>query len=217
MNELIQRRAAMMQSRSGGIDWEQQFADFIGGVYRDIVIPNGVTSIRKYAFHSSRCRTITMPASVSHVGGYALANIGSENVRLDGIVWENPNVELTQINGYVFTATYLSSPNLDDYLPSGCTQIGAGWFANFYNTFAIIPARITSINAANFQYPISGFAGIQFLSTTPPTLLSSNSLGSTSSTWAIYVPDEAVNAYKTASANWQGYASRIKGISEKPT
>ena len=119
-------------------------------------------------------------------------------------------------NGYVFIGTYFANGDLDNFLPSGCTQIGTGWFQRYYYTYAIIPQRITQIDAANFQYPASGFEGIEFKSNTPPTLSYATSLGPTTSTWPIYVPDAAVNDYKTASSNWQGYASRIKGISEKP-
>ncbi|MBR5862846.1 MAG: leucine-rich repeat protein [Bacteroidales bacterium] len=47
---------------------------------------------------------------------------------------------------------------------------------------------------------------------TPPTL-GSEAFGNTNSTFVIYVPDEAVDAYKAAS-NWASYASRIKPLSE---
>lgn len=59
-----------------------------------------------------------------------------------------------------------------------------------------------------------------FNGTTPPTLVStsgpSGSLGATTYTFPIYVPDSAVNDYKAA-ASWVNYASRVKGISERPT
>lgn len=51
---------------------------------------------------------------------------------------------------------------------------------------------------------------------TPPLLNATAPLGSKNYTFPIYVPDSAVNTYKAAS-NWDGYASRIKGISERPT
>ena len=50
---------------------------------------------------------------------------------------------------------------------------------------------------------------------TPPQLNATTPLGSKNYTFPIYVPDSAVNTYKAAS-NWDGYASRIKGISERP-
>ena len=50
------------------------------------------------------------------------------------------------------------------------------------------------------------------LGITPPSL-QSDSLGGTNSTFVIYVPDEAVDAYKAAT-NWKNFASRIKPLSE---
>lgn len=49
---------------------------------------------------------------------------------------------------------------------------------------------------------------------TIPFSLSSGALNETKNC-PIYVPDEAVDAYKTAT-NWAAYADRIKPISEKP-
>jgi hypothetical protein len=50
------------------------------------------------------------------------------------------------------------------------------------------------------------------LATTPPTLgNATNSLGSTSYTFPIYVPAESVDAYKT---KFTQYASRIQAIPE---
>jgi len=58
---------------------------------------------------------------------------------------------------------------------------------------------------------------IEFKGTTPPTLETNFSypLGDTSLTFPIYVPDEAVAAYKAA-PTWANYANRVKGISGIP-
>lgn len=90
----------------------------------------------------------------------------------------------------------------------------------FFNCNALIsvvfPASVTKILTATFS-GCSGLTEMVFLGQTPPTLANvSNSLGSNSYNWPIYVPDESVSAYKAASG-WSNYASRVKGISERPT
>lgn len=52
-----------------------------------------------------------------------------------------------------------------------------------------------------------------FHSVTPPAMANVNALGTINSDAKIYVPDESVNAYKTAS-NWSTYASYIYPLSE---
>lgn len=73
-----------------------------------------------------------------------------------------------------------------------------------------IPASITSINNYAFEY-YSGLISVTVLSTTPPTLGSYVFIGNASGR-IIYVPEESVEAYKTA-AGWSDYADYIQAIS----
>jgi len=65
------------------------------------------------------------------------------------------------------------------------------------------------------SYLIAGCRSLTFVSvlSTTPFPLSSGAL-TNGNTCPIYVPDDAVDTYKTAT-NWSAYASRIKPISEK--
>ena len=76
-----------------------------------------------------------------------------------------------------------------------------------------MPSTVTSIATLAFG-GCSSLTEMIFVGTTPPTL-ETNALGQ-GYTFPIYVPDEAVSTYKAASG-WSGYASRVKGISERPT
>ena len=75
-----------------------------------------------------------------------------------------------------------------------------------------IPSGVTSMS--------STFGGctslkeVTFLHTTPPSMQSA--LQGCSSLETIYVPDEAVDAFKTATG-WLEFASKIKPLSEKPS
>ena len=100
-------------------------------------------------------------------------------------------------------------------LPSGMTKIGEMLFEGCPLTTITIPSGVTAINTFAFN-GCSQFTEMIFLGTTPPSLSGTRPLGATNLTFPFYVPDEAVNAYKAASG-WSNYASRVKGISERPT
>ena len=159
-SELMQRRGAMMQSRSGGTDWELFATQLIDGTLGgDVTLPIGISKIR----------------------GYALVN-------MTGIT------SLTIPDG----ATKIEGSSC-----SGCTGL----------VYVVIPSTITSI----YGYAFNGCTSLQYveiLATAPPSLTSSAFNNANNCTF--YVPDASVNTYKTTSG-WDTYASRIKGISERPT
>lgn len=127
--------------------------------------------------------------------------------------------------------------NLDSItLPEGLTTIGFNTFNNCNGLTSItIPSTVTTIGTYAFYYArnitklelpsgvtnIGGYAFswmsrlVQFIcnATIPPTLENTSAFWNNNCT--IYVPDNSVNAYKTAN-NWSTYADRIKGISELP-
>ena len=75
----------------------------------------------------------------------------------------------------------------------------------------VVPVTVTSIG----RYAFGGMPNMKYikmLPVTPPTLNSLAFNGDTSNC-PIYVPDESVDAYKSAT-NWSTYASRIKPLSE---
>lgn len=98
-------------------------------------------------------------------------------------------------------------------LPSALTTIDDCAFEGDYNLASItIPASVTSIGYKGF----SGCSGLQYVifeSANPPTI-GIYAFQSTNDC-PIYVPDDSVLAYQTTT-NLTSYASRIKGISEKP-
>ena len=101
-------------------------------------------------------------------------------------------------------------------LPNAITAISSQTFQSSKITSITIPASVTSIANAAF-YECTSLQEMIFEGTTPPTLgNNTNCIGSTAYSFPIYVPDAAVNTYKT-SGNFVAYASRIKGISERQT
>ena len=95
-------------------------------------------------------------------------------------------------------------------IPSGVTSIGYSCFKWCSSLSSVtIPSSVTSIGRFCFEN-VSGLTYMRFESTTPPELIMDSdfdaSLGSPIYTWPIYVPCEAVEAYRTA---WPIYAHRI--------
>jgi hypothetical protein len=114
---------------------------------------------------------------------------------------------VTKFKNYCFKNCALTSI----YIPVNVTSLGTGVFQSVSTlTNVIIPANVTSIGSNAFA-ACSGLTYIKCLAITPPTLGNSTSLGATTYTFPIYVPDASVNAYKTA---WSGVASRIYPLSE---
>lgn len=100
-------------------------------------------------------------------------------------------------------------------LPSGLTNISSLAFQGCPFTTITIPSGVTSIGSNAFDNN-TNFTEMVFLGSTPPALSGTRPLGATNLTFPFYVPDAAVSAYKAASG-WSGYASRVKGISERPS
>lgn len=165
MNELIQRRAAMMQSRSGGIDWETIARGMLDGT-TPFEIPDGVelSNQSNWFWYRTNLKSLVIPSTMTAIG-----------------------------NAYC----------------QGCTGL----------LQVTIGENITSIGTNVFR-DCSHITEMIFNGATPPTLVTtsgvSGSLGNPVLTFPIYVPDSAVSAYKSA-ASWVNYASRVKGISERPT
>ena len=96
-------------------------------------------------------------------------------------------------------------------IPDSVTSIGFDAFMECYGlTSVTIGSGITSIDD-NCFYRCLNLSSITIHATTPPTLGTNVFLHTNDC--PIYVPDSAVNAYKTAT-NWSTWASRIKPLSE---
>lgn len=117
---------------------------------------------------------------------------------------------LANINNFMCYSCY----NLTDVtINSGVNRIANSAFRDCKSLKSIVlPDTLTNID----QYAFSGdsaLVDLEIHAVAPPSLVW-NSLPS--NLVNIYVPDESVEAYKTATT-WSSSASKIKGISEKPS
>lgn len=229
-NEIIRRRA--LQSGGSAIDWEAEYIKMLQGGSTTLELPSTLTTIREAAFSRyNSLVSIDIPASVTSIGSRAFEQCRNlTSVNYGG----NPSL------GTFMFSYCVAITDIRAFLPSGVTDLTSNMFERCSGIVdAIIPEGVTRVNRdvfyycsgiIRFSYPSSitridaqegiwnnAITEIVINATTPPTLgHASNSLGPTTKTFPIYVPDASVNTYKSTTGNWAGYSSRIKGISERP-
>ena len=95
-------------------------------------------------------------------------------------------------------------------LPEGVTTLGTECFRLSRIRYLVLPSTITTLGHECLK-PVDYCSYIVFKSINPPSL-NVNAFGLPSGC-KIYVPDDSVDAYKTAT-NWSTWASRIIPLSE---
>ena len=187
-----------------------------------ITIPSSVTEIDDYAFYSTRLTGITIPSSVDAIGTSTFASTNLQEINLpDSVTYLGQSVffRCESLTAATLPSGLTSIPHqLFDFcpltgitLPTGITSIGEYAFRRTSLTGNIvIPSGVTLIWPAAFG-GCSGLTSMTFESPVPATITAPGqfndpSLGDSGYTWPIYVPCEAVEAYRTA---WPYYAHRI--------
>lgn len=201
-----------------------------GSISGDIVVPDGITSLRDYCFNACREITgITLPEGLTSIGAYACANLRTAStLNNDPFDIELPST-VTTLGNNCFTY----APITRMVIPAGVTVIPNACFVNCRILEEVtILGNVTGFNSQCFQacyalktitLPTStrtigtyvfascnSLESITILATTPPTLGAANTLSS-SNNCPIYVPAESVEAYKAADI-WSQFASRIQAI-----
>ena len=164
-----------------------------------VILPN-VTKIDDSAFRDcSTLKEVSLPKAVD-IGVYAFQSSGIEHLSLPSCV---------SLSG----GTFGDTKSLISLTLPLVTRL------NYYNTF--YGSSIKKLDTSSVEI-IGGFAGASNLetlilrSTTICTLTSANGFSDTkiaAGTGYIYVPDNLVDSYKTAT-NWVTFANQIKPISE---
>lgn len=165
-----------------------------------------VTSIGSYAFYKCRYQENIALPRVTELNS-------SSNCFASGLI---TGLDLTGLTGGIGASfangcsllTYVNAPNMTGMISSQA----------FFNCTALERAvfgAVASIQANAFK----GDTSLQYVvigGTTVCTLANTNAFSNCSALTAIYVPDDLVSSYKTAT-NWSTYSSKIKGVSEMPT
>lgn len=167
------------------------------------LVNDKITSIGQYAFTNTKLQSINCP-NVTTIGRYAFANS-----MLAGDV-SFPN--LTSIRGLSeFLNTKIETVSDLGRVETISGAVGYGMFLGCKLLKRItFPSTLTLLGDWIVRdCPI--LEAVVMKSTVPPTI--STGTFNVPKACQFYVPDESVDAYKTAT-NWSAYADRIKPISE---
>ena len=164
-----------------------------------ITIPNGVAIEGGWNFyHCCSLHYLTIPADTIAKADYVFAETG-----LKAISWKKQD---SSVKGDLFfNVRELQSI----YVPEGTTTISTHMFGNCSSLYSItLPSTTTTIGSNALDHCASCLE-IHILATSVPSL-QSNSFNNMQSTYIVYVPQESLNDYKTATV-WSTIASRIVG------
>ena len=122
------------------------------------------------------------------------------------------SIYIPYIASYKFYGSDLTTVNLPE-----CTSIGTSTFYRCTNLTTVNLPECTSIGDTAFN-SCTNLTTVIFGADRVVTLMSSNAFDNSAITRTgyIYVPDNLVDSYKTAT-NWSTYANRIKPLSELPS
>ena len=184
----------------------QNYSTNVMSRIRNVKLPDNLTKIGSSVFRSKTIPFTNLPNTINYLGDHVFY-LNTE-LTLDKL----PD-ELTEIgNSCFYGCTKLAIREL----PSKLTFFGMSCFENTNISYLDVKSEVLiAVGNASFR-GCSKLRTLIFRKTTPPTLNGEQAFYNTpiaNGTGFIYVPDESVDAYKSASL-WSTFASQIKGISE---
>lgn len=189
---------------SGVTDLDYEFSKCLGLQEVTCEIPSGVTSMSQTFFCCQNLVKVPdIPSSVTNM--YETFGICSSLVNFPTI----PS-GVTEMSYTFYKCTSLvNAPEI----PSGVTDMKYtfGGCTSLVNAPSI-PNSVTNLDRTFFN--CSKLKEATFLHTTPPSYF--DTLDSCPKLETIYVPDESVDAYKTATG-WSQFSSKFKPLSSKPS
>lgn len=173
-----------------------------------VSIPNGVTSLGKGVLYDDDCLlSVSIPESVTSAGEYLVQACCALR-----------SARMPSRSAFVKANNFKSNYNLQRFsIPEGAESLPTDFLRNCCSLQSLtIPSTVTTVEAGALV-GCYGLKELHVLPTTPPTLKSSSSWGSTSTTPAIqiasdciiYVPAGSLETYKTAT-NWTTFASQMQ-------
>lgn len=203
---------------------------FEGCGLESVTIPEGVKEIKMYTFQKCESlATVTLSSTVTKIAMYAFSgctalktiNWPSTLTTLEMNAFQNCTsletvvipASVTKLGNSVFDGC----SNLKNVtLPSGMTSLGVWTFQNCTSLKTMtIPATVTSLGSSTFN-GCTAMEDVVLESLTPCNVSPGVFPLTTNEDFVIYVPDEAIDAYK-AHASWsvEDFAGRIFAVSTR--
>lgn len=177
---------------------------------KKVILPESVKSLLTYSFSYSTALQDINLENLEHIGNFALSRTSLENKTLN-------LRSVIDIGVNAFSETKIKRVILGSNITTlYVTPVSTDWNSGpFYGCkqleFVDVPDSV--INMGNYTFNMC--ASLQFVivrNSTPPTL-GTGTFNDTHDGLKIYVPDDSVEAYKTAT-NWSNYADKIHPLSE---
>jgi hypothetical protein len=167
-----------------------------------LILPDTLVTIGDYVCYNwLNLKSVDMPSDVTSIGSSAFNGTG-----ISGAI-EIPS-KVTSIGSSAFRNCGITSVTL----PTGLTTITSA-FRDTGLTSITIPANVTTISSNSFN-GCDDLASVTLLRTEGVVSLTNvNAFSNTHSDLKIFVPEDLVNDYKTAS-KWSSLADRIEAIPE---
>ena len=191
-----------------------------------VIFSQNLESVGSFAFNGSVKFNTLLPTSLKYLGSRPFGGTAySYNINLPNL--RDVTADITNIPGELtaylmdgwFAGTKITkvvdlgsitrlSRNSNDYADGAFERC-------FYLKYVTLPATLLTLGCRTF-YGDAALVYIRCLAVNPPTCQSSLIFNSTNNTFKIYVPDDSVSAYKSASY-WSNYASRIFSLTQFAT
>lgn len=156
----------------------------INGPFNEFQLFTNIRSLSKRAFQDSMLTELALPVGIAVIPDFAFTSLASRGILVKCDLHEG----ITRLGQYAMSGTGIPIITV----PSTVTIIGDRCFSGYVEQTIV------------------------FMPLTPPTLETDNAFGDSSSTRSkkkIYVPDESLEAYKSAQY-WSTVANRIFPMSE---
>lgn len=170
----------------------------------EVVLPRGITTVKSNGFCCCYDLDIELPNTLTEIWWYGFAYCTSIT-----------NLTIPSGITYIDSASFLGIGVREIVVPATVTVVNSGAFSSCENLTSVTIGNNVSYVGDSAFLNCSGITEMIFERTSPPMIGSMAPLGQTEYTFPIYVPDASVDAYKEH-MDWVDYASRVKGISEKP-
>lgn len=129
----------------------------VGKTDKEFSIPEGITTIEKYAFGgSTKLQTLYIPKSLTNIDSSvykALRKIQSVEVATENENYKSENGNLLSKDGKTFLLYAKSKTDTEFSIPEGVTVVGKYAFANASNLTSVnIPNSVTTLEDGAFEY-----------------------------------------------------------------